>query len=205
MQTLITIKYDIIDIYFNIYFNNNYFVKCKVLFWCNSMKILIFFSFKNTISCYKKFLIYKKSKMNLLSHETMEVLVEFIWTIFAYIGIAVMIVWWIKAVYLLVYRGIVDHKIPMWKIRIKLGHYLVLALEFLVAKDILESIVNPSYQELITLWAIVTIRTVLSYFTNKEIAEVKEEMKADEEAAEAEEKRMAEKIKNVKTKKFAKK
>ncbi|MBQ2600175.1 DUF1622 domain-containing protein [bacterium] len=30
--------------------------------------------------------------------------------------------------------------------RIKLGHYLVLALEFLVAKDILESIVNPSTQ-----------------------------------------------------------
>ncbi|MBQ2600176.1 DUF1622 domain-containing protein [bacterium] len=47
----------------------------------------------------------------------------------------------------------------------------------------------------------VVIRTVLSYFLNKEIAEVKEEMKADEEAREFEEKNMAEKIKNVKTKK----
>ena len=139
--------------------------------------------------------------MELLNHETMEVLVEFIWAIFAYIGIAIMVVGWVKAVYLLVYRWIVDHKIPMWKIRIKLGHYLVLALEFLVAKDILESIVNPSYQWLITLWAIVTIRTVLSYFTNNEIAEVKEEMKADEEAQAAEEKRWEEKIKNVKLKK----
>lgn len=142
--------------------------------------------------------------MELLNHETMELLVEVIWAIFAYIGIAIMVVWWAKALYLLVYRLLIDHKIPMWKIRVKLGHYLVLALEFLVAKDILESIVNPSYQWLITLWAIVTIRTVLSYFTNKEIAEVKEEMKADEEAREAEEKNMAEKIKNVKTKSLKK-
>lgn len=139
--------------------------------------------------------------MELLNHETMEVLVEFIWAVFAYIGIAVMVVWWIKAVYLLVYRWLVDHRIPMWKIRIKLWHYLVLALEFLVAKDILESIVNPTTQWLITLWAIVVIRTVLSYFLNKEIAEVKEEMKADEEAREFEAKNMEEKIKNVKLKK----
>jgi len=139
--------------------------------------------------------------MSLLNPETMEMLVEVIGAIFGYIGIVIMVIWWAKSLYLLVYRWLIDHKIPMGKIRIKLGHYLVLALEFLVAKDILESIVNPSYQWLITLWAIVTIRTVLSYFTNKEIAEVKEEMKADEEAVEAEEKRMEEKIKNVKIKK----
>ena len=139
--------------------------------------------------------------MSLLNPETMEMLVEVIGAIFGYIGIVIMVIWWAKSLYLLVYRWLIDHKIPMGKIRIKLGHYLVLALEFLVAKDILESIVNPSYQWLITLWAIVTIRTVLSYFTNKEIAEVKEEMKADEEAVEAEEKRMEEKIKNMKIKK----
>ena len=139
--------------------------------------------------------------MNLLSHETMEMLVELIGAVFGYIGIVIMVIWWAKSLYLLVYRWLIDHKIPMGKIRIKLGHYLVLALEFLVAKDILESIVNPSYQGLITLWAIVAIRTVLSYFTNKEIAEVREEMKIEEEAMEEEEKRMQEKIKNVKIKK----
>ena len=139
--------------------------------------------------------------MSLLSHETMEMLVEVIGAVFGYVGIVIMVVWWAKSLFLLVKRWIIDRNIPMWTIRIKLGHYLVLALEFLVAKDILESIVNPSYQGLITLWAIVTIRTVLSYFTNKEIAEVKEEMKADEEAKQAEEKRWEEKIKNVKTRK----
>ena len=143
--------------------------------------------------------------MSLLSHETMEMFVEVIGAVFGYIGIVIMVVWWAKSLFLLVKRWIIDHKIPMWTIRIKLGHYLVLALEFLVAKDILESIVNPSYQGLITLWAIVTIRTVLSYFTNKEIAEVKEEMKADEEAREIEEKHLEEMAKNIKTRKFAKK
>ena len=143
--------------------------------------------------------------MNLLDHETMEMLVEVIGAVFAYIGIIIMIVWGAKAVYLLVYRWLIDPKIPMWRIRIKLWHYLVLALEFLVAKDILESIVNPTYQWLITLWAIVLIRTVLSYFMNKEIAEVKEEMKADEEAREFVEKNLEEKAKNIKTKKISKK
>lgn len=143
--------------------------------------------------------------MSLLSHETMEMFVEVIGAVFGYIGMVIMVVWWAKSLFLLVKRWIIDHKIPMWTIRIKLGHYLVLALEFLVAKDILESIVNPSYQGLITLWAIVTIRTVLSYFTNKEIAEVKEEMKADEEAREFEEKNLEEMAKKIKTKKFAKK
>jgi len=143
--------------------------------------------------------------MGLLSHETMEMFVEVIGAVFGYIGIIIMVVWWAKSLFLLVKRWIIDHKIPMWTIRIKLGHYLVLALEFLVAKDILESIVNPSYQGLITLWAIVTIRTVLSYFTNKEIAEVKEEMRADEEAREIEEKHLEEMAKNIKTRKFAKK
>ena len=143
--------------------------------------------------------------MNLLDHETMEMLVEVIGAVFAYSGIIIMIVWGAKAVYLLVYRWLIDPKIPMWRIRIKLWHYLVLALEFLVAKDILESIVNPTYQWLITLWAIVLIRTVLSYFMNKEIAEVKEEMKADEEAREFVEKNLEEKAKNIKTKKISKK
>jgi len=138
--------------------------------------------------------------MSLLSHETMEMFVEVIGAVFGYIGMVIMVVWWAKSLFLLVKRWIIDHKIPMWTIRIKLGHYLVLALEFLVAKDILESIVNPSYQGLITLWAIVTIRTVLSFFTNKEIAEVKEEMKADEEMQEIAEKNLTEKASKVKLK-----
>ena len=119
--------------------------------------------------------------MGLLSHETMETIVEIIWTIFAYIWIIVMVIWGVKALYLLFYRRFCNQSISTWLVRIKFWHYLVLSLEFLVAKDILESIVNPTTEWLITLWAIVIIRTVLSYFLNKEIAEVKEEINYYEE------------------------
>lgn len=119
--------------------------------------------------------------MDLLNHETIETIVEIIWAIFAYVWILVMVIWGIKAVYLLFYRRFFNHSLSTWLIRIKLWHYLVLSLEFLVAKDILESIVNPTTEWLITLGAIVIIRTVLSYFLNKEIAEVKEEIQYYEE------------------------
>ena len=126
--------------------------------------------------------------MDLLNHNTMETVVEVIWTIFAYVGILVMVIWGIKAVYLLFYRRFCNQSISTWLVRIKFWHYLVLSLEFLVAKDILESIVNPTTEWLITLWAIVVIRTVLSYFLNKEILEVKEEIKYYEEKVKAHEK-----------------
>ena len=138
--------------------------------------------------------------MDLLNHETMETLVEVIWAIFAYIWILVMVVWGAKAVYLLIYRRFFNHSLSTWIVRIKLWHYLVLSLEFLVAKDILESIVNPTTEWLITLWAIVLIRTVLSYFLNKEIFEVKEEIKYYEEKVKAHEEAKKENLKKAKEK-----
>lgn len=119
--------------------------------------------------------------MDLLSYVTIDYLVEVVGMFFAYVWIVLMVVWWLKGLYLLFYRRFIDPSIPMWKIRIKLWHYLVLSLEFLVAKDILESIVDPNMQGLLMLWLIVLIRTVLSYFMNKEIAEVKEDMEKDGE------------------------
>lgn len=54
-------------------------------------------------------------------------------------------------------------------IRIKLGSYLVLALEFFVAGDIIKTIITPTWQSLGILGAIVVIRTVLSYFLTRDI------------------------------------
>lgn len=53
-------------------------------------------------------------------------------------------------------------------IRIKLGSYLVLALEFFIAGDIVKTIITPSWESLGILGAIVVIRTVLSYFLTKD-------------------------------------
>ncbi|MGI6152342.1 MAG: DUF1622 domain-containing protein [Christensenellaceae bacterium] len=50
-----------------------------------------------------------------------------------------------------------------------LGAYVLLSLEILIAADIIDSIVKPTLDDIIRLAAIVAIRTVISYFLNKEI------------------------------------
>src|SRR6201993_1437721 len=44
-----------------------------------------------------------------------------------------------------------------------LGYYLLLGLEFLIAADIIDTLMKPSTQDLVILGAIVAIRTVISY------------------------------------------
>jgi len=55
------------------------------------------------------------------------------------------------------------------KLRQVLGYYLLLGLEFLIAADIIETLMNPTSQDLIILGAIVAIRTVISYSLNSEL------------------------------------
>lgn len=59
------------------------------------------------------------------------------------------------------------------KIRMDFGSYILLGLEYLIAADIIETILKPSSEELIELGGIVLIRILLSYFLTKEINELK--------------------------------
>ncbi len=54
-------------------------------------------------------------------------------------------------------------------IRVKLGSYLVLALEFFIAADIVKTIITPTWESVGILGVIVVIRTVLSYFLTKDL------------------------------------
>lgn len=54
-------------------------------------------------------------------------------------------------------------------IKIYLGAYILLSLEVLIASDIIETIMNPSVDDMLILGGIVVIRTVISYFLGKEI------------------------------------
>jgi len=54
-------------------------------------------------------------------------------------------------------------------IRLKLGSYLVLALEFFIASDIIKTVITPTWESLGILGVIVAVRTVLSYFLTKEL------------------------------------
>ena len=55
------------------------------------------------------------------------------------------------------------------EIRLRLGRWLTLALEFLVAADILRTTVAPTWTEIGQLAAIIALRTLLNYFLEKEI------------------------------------
>src|SRR5215208_8353241 len=69
------------------------------------------------------------------------------------------------------------------EIRLFLGRYLALGLEFQLASDILSTAVSPTIAEIQILAAIVIIRTVLNYFLSKEIEREEVEAAKRTEAA----------------------
>ncbi len=54
-----------------------------------------------------------------------------------------------------------------------LGSYILLGLEFMIAGDIIHTVLSPSKKALILLGSIVAIRTVISFFLTKELNEYK--------------------------------
>ena len=61
-----------------------------------------------------------------------------------------------------------------------LGSYILLSLEILIAADIIESIVKPTFQDILKLATLVIIRTVISYFLHKEIEDTMTDMEQQE-------------------------
>ncbi|PIQ77369.1 hypothetical protein COV82_04805 [Candidatus Peregrinibacteria bacterium CG11_big_fil_rev_8_21_14_0_20_46_8] len=59
------------------------------------------------------------------------------------------------------------------QIRIKLGLWLLLGLEFLIAKDVILTIFDPSTNDLVNLALIIIIRVLLSYFLHRELKDIK--------------------------------
>jgi uncharacterized membrane protein len=64
------------------------------------------------------------------------------------------------------------HIMQMQLVRCGLGVKLVFALELLIISDLLHSLVSRSLDDMAIVGALVVIRTVISYFLNKEILEV---------------------------------
>ena len=57
------------------------------------------------------------------------------------------------------------------RVRLTLGKYLTLALEFQVGADILSTAIAPSWEQIGKLAAVAAIRTLLNYFLTKELVE----------------------------------
>lgn len=72
---------------------------------------------------------------------------------------------------------------PFAPVRLDLGRFLALGLEFQLAADILRTAVSPSFTQLAQLAAIAAIRTALNFFLGREITEQRELVKADQAAA----------------------
>ncbi|MEV6961685.1 DUF1622 domain-containing protein [Streptomyces sp. NPDC051207] len=69
------------------------------------------------------------------------------------------------------------------RIRLSLGRFLVLGLEFQLAGDVLRTAVAPSFAEIGQLAAIAAIRTALNYFLGREIANERAELDENNKAA----------------------
>ena len=63
-------------------------------------------------------------------------------------------------------------------VRLTMARFLVLGLEFQLAADVLRTAISPSFEEIGKLAAIATIRTLLNYFLNREIAQEQREIEA---------------------------
>lgn len=68
-------------------------------------------------------------------------------------------------------------------VRLTLGRFLALGLEFQLASDVLRTAVAPSWEELGKLAAVAAIRTALNYFLSKEIAEERRQVTEQQEGA----------------------
>ena len=63
-------------------------------------------------------------------------------------------------------------------VRLTLGRYLALGLEFQLASDVLRTAVAPSFEELGKLAAVAAIRTALNFFLAREIKEEQAQVSA---------------------------
>ena len=73
---------------------------------------------------------------------------------------------------------------PRGRIRLGVGRSLALALEFLLAADIVRTAVAPTWEEIGRLAAIAAIRTALNFFLDREIAEEERRVKRQDDSRE---------------------
>jgi uncharacterized membrane protein len=66
------------------------------------------------------------------------------------------------------------------RVRLDVGRFLALGLEFQLASDLLRTAVAPSFEEIGKLAAVAAIRTALNFFLRREIRDEREEMEKAE-------------------------
>ncbi|MFD1151482.1 DUF1622 domain-containing protein [Saccharothrix hoggarensis] len=95
-------------------------------------------------------------------------------------GACVIVVGAVWAVVRFLIAGVRDRDAAAFtSVRLTLGRFLALGLEFLLAADILETAVAPTFEEIGKLAAIAAIRTALNYFLRHEIEQEQRAVERD--------------------------
>jgi len=87
------------------------------------------------------------------------------------IGAALIIYGGFKALIMIVSLRLAKPAFNYNQIRREFTDKIVFGLEFLIAADILATLLSPSREDLISLAVVVVIRTILGYFLSKEAEE----------------------------------
>ena len=102
--------------------------------------------------------------------ETLTYLIEIIAVVVILVGVVLALVRMLRYVF-----GQQYEHTSLLQVRASLARVLSVALEFLLAADILATAVDPSCDEIGKLAAIAAIRTVLNYFLERELAHAESE------------------------------
>jgi uncharacterized membrane protein len=119
------------------------------------------------------------------SQATIELIVSLMVRIVELAGAAIIFVGAVLAIVRFAYRALVVRRAQAFvTIRLDLGRFLALGLEFQLAADLLRTAVAPSFAEIGKLAAVAAIRTALNFFLSREIKEERAELaKHDEHLA----------------------
>lgn len=97
------------------------------------------------------------------------------------IGVAIVIVGIVAALWILVSRRTNRFN----AVRLKLAQYLALALEFQLGADILSTAIAPTWDKIGKLGAIAVIRTALNYFLMREMSHERRSQKEEKHGLQA--------------------
>ena len=67
----------------------------------------------------------------------------------------------------------IEFVVGIQEMRLRLGSYILLSLEFIIISDIIQSAISANVEDLLPLGLLVVIRVALSFFLGRELNEIK--------------------------------
>ena len=113
--------------------------------------------------------------------EELKKVIEFLPEIIDLFGVLILVIGFVRGLIAFLkmelsrYKGKKRHFRVMQILRCDVGLYILLALDFMITSDIINSMVNADMDDLIGLASIVVLRTIIGYFLGKEVEEIHKE------------------------------